>query len=204
MTNWQISGEYFETCSCDYLCPCITSNLASRPTQGHCTFAMVYHIERGQYDGTSLDDLSFALVGRSPEAMDKGNWAVGVITDDRSSADQQRALVAIASGQEGGPIGAVAPLVGQMLGVEARPIQYQQHGLERSVTIPGMLDQTCEGVPGADPNEPLVLDNTVHPANSRLALARATRSHLHVFGLDWDDPSGRNNGHFAPFTWQGS
>jgi len=41
------------------------------------------------------------------------------------------------------------------------------------------------------------------PANARLALAHATRSHVHAFGLDWDDTSGRNNGHFAPFFWQG-
>ena len=44
----------------------------------------------------------------------------------------------------------------------------------------------------------------MHPANARLALAKALRSHLHAFGRDWDDDSGRNNGHFAPFTWQGS
>src|SRR5256885_1473898 len=31
---WQIRGEYFETCSCDFLCPCPTSNLTARPTQG--------------------------------------------------------------------------------------------------------------------------------------------------------------------------
>ena len=74
-----------------------------------------------------------------------------------------------------------------------------------SVSIPGALDQAIEGVPGAaNPDEPLYLDNTLHPANPRLALAKATRSHLHAFGLDWDEDSGRNNGHFAPFNWQAS
>jgi hypothetical protein len=65
-----------------------------------------------------------------------------------------------------------------------------------------MLDQTIEGVAGADPNEPLYMDNTVHPVNTRLALAKAVSSHLHAFGIEWDDDSGRNNGHFAPFNWQ--
>jgi hypothetical protein len=41
-----------------------------------------------------------------------------------------------------------------------------------------------------------------HPANPRLALAKATRSHLHAFGIDWNDTSGQNNGHYAPFNWQ--
>ena len=203
-TNWQIRGSYFETCSCDYLCPCISSHLAAQPTRGHCDFAMVYHIDQGRYGSVPLDGLNFAIVGHTPSAMDQGNWSVGLIADDRATAEQQQALAAIASGQEGGPIAAVAPLVGTFLGVEARPIQLQSSGMSWSVSIPGVLDQAAEGVPGANQNDPLYLDNTLHPANTRLALAKAVRSHLHVFGIDWDDDSGRNNGHFAPFQWQGS
>lgn len=44
---WQIKGQYFETCSCDFLCPCPTSGLTARPTQGSCTFAMVFRSSRG-------------------------------------------------------------------------------------------------------------------------------------------------------------
>jgi hypothetical protein len=40
-----------------------------------------------------------------------------------------------------------------------------------------------------------------HPAATRLALAKTSRSHMHAFGIKWDDTSGRNNGHFAPFAW---
>ena len=56
-----------------------------------------------------------------------------------------------------------------------------------------------------DPNatEPLHFDHTGHPAANRFALARAKRSHVHAFGMDWDDTSGRNNGQYAPFAWQG-
>jgi hypothetical protein len=77
--------------------------------------------------------------------------------------------------------------------------------LHRSVVIPSVLDQAIEGVPSAvKEGEPLYIDNSAHPANSRLALAKATHSHLHVFGLDWDETSGTNNGHFAPFDWRNS
>lgn len=51
--------------------------------------------------------------------------------------------------------------------------------------------------------EPLYIDDTQYPAYSRLALPRATRSRLHAFGLNWDDTSGQNNGHFGPFNWKG-
>jgi hypothetical protein len=136
--------------------------------------------------------------------MIAGNWTVGVIVDERASPAQREALTAIASGQGGGPIGALAPLVGRFGGAEARPIHVEQSGMRRSVSIPGMLDIAIEGAAGASRGEPIYFDNVGHPAATRLALAKASRSHMHAFGIDWDDTSGRNNGHFAPFTWTSS
>ena len=34
------------------------------------------------------------------------------------------------------------------------------------------------------------------------ALARASHSHVHAFGLEWDDTGGKNNGQYAPFAWR--
>ena len=121
-TAWQISGQYFETCSCDFLCPCPTSNLSAQPTEGTCTFAMVFHIDQGRYGSVAVDGLNFAIVGRTPEAMANGNWSVGVITDERATPEQQQALAAMASGQAGGPVKHLAPLIGTFLG--RRPGRY--------------------------------------------------------------------------------
>jgi hypothetical protein len=94
-------------------------------------------------------------------------------------------------------------VIGKFLGVESRPIQITKNGLSRSVSIPKVLQETCEGVASlANSAEPMYVDNTMHPANPWLALAKATDSHLHGFGIDWDDTSGNNNGHFAPFNWR--
>ena len=135
--------------------------------------------------------------------MIEGNWTVGVIVDERASTQQREALTAIASGQAGGPMAALGPLVSRFTGAEARPIRLEGTGLRRSASIPGVLDIAVEGIPGAKQDEPIYLENVGHPAASRLALAKASRSHMHGFGLDWDETSGRNNGHFAPFSWKG-
>jgi hypothetical protein len=204
-TQWQVSGEYFETCSCDYVCPCITSNLAAQPSKGSCTAALAFRIERGRYDAVTLDGLSFVVLLRTPGVMVQGNWSVGLIVDERANQEQQQAIAGIASGQAGGPMAGLGPLVGTFLGMEARPIRFQKgaDGMSWSLEVPGLVDQAAQGVPSpTKPGEALAIDNTLHPANARLALATATRSHLHAFGLDWDDDSGRNNGHFAPFSWQ--
>ena len=55
----------------------------------------------------------------------------------------------------------------------------------------------------ARPSEPIYLENVGHPANTKLALAKAVRSVFRAFGINWSDKSGTRNGHFAPFSWAG-
>ena len=203
-SQWKISGDYFEACSCDSVCPCPTSGLAARPTKGFCDAGLVFHIERGTHGTTSLDGLNFAVLLHTPGAMGAGNWTVGLIVDERATAAQREAIVAIGSGQGGGPMAAVGPLVSTFAGVESRAIQIERGAMRRTVSIPGMLDISVDGIPGASPSEPIYLDNVGHPAASRLALAKASRGHMHAFGIDWDDTSGKVNGHFAPFSWSSS
>jgi hypothetical protein len=200
--QWQISGEYFEACSCDSVCPCPTSGLAARPTKEVCDAGLVFNVQRGRFGSTQLDGLSFAVLLHTPGPMIRGGWTVGLVVDERASKEQRDALTAIASGQGGGPMAALAPLIANFGGVEAKPIRIESSGMRRSVSIVGMLDIAVEGIPGAKDSEPIYLDNVGHPAASRLALAKASRSHMHAFGINWDDTSGRNNGHFAPFAWK--
>ena len=202
--EWKISGEYFEACSCDSLCPCPTSGMAARPTKGVCDAGLVFTVDRGSFGTTSLDGLSFAVLLRTPGPMIAGNWTVGLVVDERATAAQRDALTAIGSGQGGGPMAAVGPLVGTFAGVQSKPIRIERSGMRRAVSIPGLLDLAVEGIPGSNAGEPIYLENVAHPAASRLALAKASRSHMHAFGIDWDETSGMNNGHFAPFTWSSS
>lgn len=204
--TWTISGQYYETCNCDFVCPCVPGQMAVSPSKGSCTFAMAFHIERGVYGAMPLDDLGFIVLGFTPEAMGKGNWSVGIIADERASAEQRAAITAIASGAAGGPMSALSGLVGKVLGVESAPIHFDRTGARWSVTASRFVEMAAEGVKGINPDatEPLHLDNTGHPAADRFALARASKSHVHALGLDWDDTSGRNNGQYAPFSWQGA
>jgi hypothetical protein len=201
---WQVNGQYYETCSCDFVCPCLPGLMAVKPTQGSCTFAMAFQIERGTYGALTLDGLGFIVLGWTPEEMGKGNWSVGLIADERASADQRVAITAIASGAAGGPMAALSGLIGKFVGVEAAPIHFERSGVKWSVKASGLVDMAAEGAMGMNPNatEPLYLDNTGHPAADRFALAHASKSHVHALGLSWDDAGGKNNGQYAPFAWR--
>lgn len=201
---WMISGQYFETCNCDFVCPCVPGRLAVRPTHGSCSFAMAFRIDRGRYETILLDGLGFIVLGMTPDAMGKGNWSVGLVVDEQADQAQRDAITAIATGSQGGPMAALAGLVGSFVGVESAPIRFENSGPRWSVTSSKLVDMAAEGAMGLHPDatEPLYLENTGHPAADRFALAHVSRSHVHAMGFEWDDVSGQNNGQYAPFSWQ--
>jgi hypothetical protein len=164
---------------------------------------MAFQIERGRYQNLPLDGLGFIVVGLTPEEMGKGNWSVGVVVDERASPEQRDAIAAIASGAAGGPMAALSGLVGTMLGVESSPIAFTRTGVSWSVAASSLIRMSAQGVTGLNPAaEPLQLSHTGHPAADTFSLARASSSHVSALGISWSDTSGRNNGQYAPFSWQ--
>jgi len=201
--EWTMFGEYMESCNCDYLCPCVYTNPQGPVSYDHCTAVLVFRIDAGEYGSTKLDGLKFALVIRSGKVMADGNWVFAGVVDERADDAQRRALTVIASGEAGGPPGFIREnLVGDFRGIEFRQIEFNLDGLKRWTEIEDMVCFEIEGVaPRNRPGEPMYIDNTAHPANRRLALARSKETHIHGFGLDMDIVGKGNNGHFAPFAW---
>src|SRR5438132_6776577 len=175
--QWKVSGQYYETCSCDFVCPCLPGQMAVSPTKGSCIFAMAFKIDKGSYGTVSLDGLGFIVLGYTPEAMGKGNWSVGLVADERASVEQRDAITAIASGAAGGPMAALSGLIGNFLGVEPAPIRFNRSGDTWSVSASGFVDMAAAGAKGINPAEPapLHLDHTGHPAADRFALAHASK-----------------------------
>jgi hypothetical protein len=142
-TKWQLSGDYFENCNCDVVCPCLVSRsppLTAKPSQGECDVAIAFHIDRGSYGQVSLNGLNVVVAVHTPGPMADGNWSLGAYIDERATDDQTAALGAIFGGGEGGPMAAFAPLVATDLGMKRVPIRYAVSGKVRSVEIPGIMN----------------------------------------------------------------
>lgn len=201
--RWNLSGEFMESCNCDYLCPCIYTNSQGEVTHDHCTSLQVYRIDNGRYEEVSLAGLNFALIIRSGKVMGDGNWIFAAVVDAKADEAQRAALSKIVSGEVGGPPAMIHDtLVSDFRGVAFKPIDVRLKGLNRSADITDVLSFAIDGVPSSVVSDsPLYVDNTEHPANRRVALARSTETHIHAFGLDVDLVGVGNNGHFAPFDW---
>jgi hypothetical protein len=202
-TNWRLSGDYFENCNCDVVCPCLVSTappLTARPTQGVCDVALVFHIDKGSYGQVSLDGLNVAVIGHAPGAMADGNWTLGTYIDERADDEQAAALGAIFDGAEGGPMAAFAPLVGKHLGVKKVAIKYAINGKTRSAEIPGIMHMAVEPLGTMHPSGE-IWGAMGHPvAPDKLAFAVGTRGSTFAdHGMRWDN-SGKN-GHYAPISW---
>ena len=203
MAQWQLSGEYFENCNCNVVCPCLVSTgapLTARPTEGVCDVVLAFHIDKGNYGGVSLDGLNVALAVHAPGPMADGNLSAAAYIDERADDQQTAALGAIFTGAEGGPMSAFAPLIATQLGVKKTPIRYSVAGKSRSVEIPGIMQMAVEPIPTMHASGEIWVAAGHPVAPDRMALAVGSRGSTFAdHGMRWDN-SGKN-GHYAPISW---
>ena len=195
---WRLAGTYFETCSCEVVCPC-TASLALGATYDRCKVTLVFNVHDGDVEGTDVSGLTVAAVADTPKVMSEGNWRLGVFIDDSASDEQADKLGAVFGGQLGGPMEALGPLVSENLGVERAPIEVREDGLRHSVKIGAAVDFEIEDVVpfGVESGEPARLTGIFHPAGSELTVARTTSSSISAFGIEFEGKSAFSASHFA-------
>ena len=143
--SWNLKGSYVETCSCELMCPCNLS-LDHGATYDYCRVTLVFDIREGEVEGTDIGGLKVAMIADTPKVMTEGNWRLGVFIDDKATDEQAEKLTGVFSGQLGGPMAALGPLVGEMLGVERAPIEVVDDGLRHSVRIGSGIDFEIEDI----------------------------------------------------------
>jgi hypothetical protein len=196
---WNLEGTYFETCSCEVVCPC-TASLALGADYDRCRVTLVFHITDGDVEGTDVSGLTVAGIGDAPKVMTEGNWRLGMFIDAAASDAQADKLGAVFGGQLGGPMEALAPLISENLGVERAPIEVREEGLRHSVRIGDAVDFEIEDVVpfGVESGEPARMSGIFHPAGSELTISKATRSDISAFGIEYEGKSGFSK---SAFSW---
>lgn len=196
--SWKLEGSYFETCSCDVICPC-TASMALGATHERCRVTLVFAVKDGEVEGTDVSGLTVAAVADTPKVMTEGNWRIGVYIDAAASDEQAEKLGGVFSGALGGPMEALGGLIGENLGVERAPITVTEEDLRHSIQIGDAVDfEVEEVVPfGVDSGEPVRLVGVFHPAGSELTVARATRSRIDAFGIQYEGRAAFTQSKFA-------
>jgi hypothetical protein len=195
---WSLKGSYVETCSCDLICPC-NASFDHGATYDYCRVVLAFDIKEGEIDGTDVAGLSVVAVADTPKVMTDGNWKLGMYIDERATDEQADKLGQVFSGGLGGPMGALAPLVGEVLGVERARIEIEDDGLRHRVRVGDTVDFEIQDIVpfGVETGEPIRFNGMFHPAGSDLTIAEATRSTINAFGIEYEGRTGLSKSDFA-------
>jgi hypothetical protein len=195
---WNLTGSYIETCSCELMCPCNLS-FDHGATYDYCRVTLVFNVSSGEVDGTDISGHTVAIIADTPKIMTEGNWKLGVFVDDKADDEQFDKLVKVFSGQLGGPMAALSPLVGEILGAERAAIEVKEDGLTHSVRIGEVIDFEIQDVVpfGVETGRPIRFDGMFHPVGSDLVMAEAKRSNINAFGISYEGKTGLSKSSFA-------
>ena len=196
--SWNLKGSYVETCSCELMCPCNLS-FDHGATYDFCRATLVFQIHEGEVEGTDIGGRKVATIIDTPKVMTEGNWRLGLFVDDQATDEQTEKLVQVFSGQLGGPMAGLAPLVGEMLGVERVPIEVDDDGVRHSVRIGDAIDFEVEDIVpfGVETGEPVRFAGMFHPVASDLTMAEAKRSQINAFGIQYEGKTGLSTSEFS-------
>jgi hypothetical protein len=198
--SWTLEGQYFENCSCDVPCPC-TVSLDLGADRDRCNAFLVFQVESGEVDGVDVSGLTVAAMIDTPKVMSEGNWRLGLFIDDAASDEQAEMLGAVFGGQLGGPMEALGPLVTEQLGVERVALDVSHENGTHRIRVGDDGEVEVKEVVsfGKEDGVPARLSGIFHPAGDDLTIAKATKSNISAFGIDFAFEGGSA---FAnPFSW---
>lgn len=120
--------------------------------------------------------------------------------DDRADEEQAKALGAIFSGQAGGPLANVAPLIGTITGVHSAPIRFERDGGRRTVRVGDVLDDDVEEMKRMDGRNPAVISNPLLSAVTQPM--RQAKSGTFSYKGDWKADASGANGFITEFEYR--
>jgi hypothetical protein len=196
--SWHLKGSYAETCSCELMCPC-NFTFDHGATYDYCRATLAFSIRSGEIEGTDVSGLKTVVIIDTPKVMTEGNWRLGMFVDDNATDEQLQKLTAVFGGQLGGPMELMAPLVGEMLGVERASIEVADDGLLHSVRVGDAIDFEIEDIVpfGVETGQPVRLVGVFHPVASEFNAAEATRSKIDAFGIAYEGKTGISTSEFS-------
>jgi hypothetical protein len=196
--SWNLKGSYFETCSCELMCPCNLS-FDHGATYDFCRATLVFDIRDGEVDGTDIRGRKVVTIIDTPKVMTDGNWRLGMFIDEQATDEQFGKLVQVFGGQLGGPMAALAPLVSEVLGAERAAIEISEDGLRHSVRVGDAIDFEVEDIVpfGSETGRPVRFDGAFHPVAANLTMAEARRSRISAFGIEYEGKTGVSTAEFA-------
>ena len=150
--NWSVKGNYFESCNCDLVCPCI---FLEPPTEGFCEAQVGWSIDEGHLDGVDLSGRKVGVWLHAPcegenKNLTDGGWSLALYVDEGASDEQFNAICELWSGNHGGHLAVIASLVGEVMSAEKAPITIEDTAEKKVLKIGDVGHEELAAVVGMD------------------------------------------------------
>lgn len=194
--EWEISGNYLSSCSCDVNCPCLVGE--TKADRGWCSGALCFDIEQGQIGDVDVSGTRIALVGDWPQSFVAGGGTGRVYFDSEMTDAQRNALGPVIMGQKGGVLEGIAAIVPNWLSPKTAHIEVKMGEDECYFNVEGIGEGKIVPLRGLD-GQPTRVINAAAAFRNDVSLA-------HGHGTRWHDPDTRaweSGGHaeYFPFSW---
>ena len=189
---WSLKGSYFETCSCDLMCPCNFS-FDHGATYDYCRVTLVFDIRDGEIEGTDVSGLKLAVDRRHAQGDDRGELAARDV--------RRRGRLGRADGEAHGRVRRPAGWADGRSRAARRRGARCRAGTDRSRR--GRVSSTASASATRSTSRSRTSSRSASrpasrcgssvcsiPVGSELTAAEATRSRISAFGIEYEGKTG--------------
>jgi len=184
--GYHLEGRLLEVCNCRVLCPCW---VGEDPDNGTCDTIVAWHFDKGDIDGVDVAGNTIVCLAHVPGNILKGNWRAAVYISENASKAQEDALLSVYTGKQGGPVGDLVKLIGEVVSVERAPITFDVKGGRGTIKIGDVGYAELEPYQGATGGATTLSDtvfSTVPGAPVFVGKAPRYRAKNQALGIDVD------------------
>ena len=140
-TRWQLSGQGYEFCNCDFGCGC---NFGGFPNSkdGSCRALVGFTVTKGRCGDVDLSGVKGAGIFVWPKAIHQGDGKAAFIVDPPTTDKQVEALSQIFTGQLGGMPWEILGTTYEVAGLVRSEVKVNEAGRHSSVEVPGVGQAT--------------------------------------------------------------
>ena len=198
---YELEGNLLEVCTCNILCPCW---VGEDPDGGTCDTVVAWHIDKGTIDGTDVSNLTMAATAHIPgNILTKGSWLAQVFVDDKSTPQQEEALLNVWTGKLGGPVADLVELIGEVVGVERTQIDFRVQEGKGTIKIGSGIDIDLAPFQGPS-GKPTTLQDSIFSTipGSPVYVGKAAKYKNKTDSLGFDIDLTEHNAISGPFRFE--
>jgi hypothetical protein len=184
--GYELEGSLLEVCTCNVLCPCW---IGEDPDGGDCLSVVAYHFDRGTIRGVDVSGLTVASAVHIPGNVLAGNWKQVLYVDDGADEEQYEAIVAMMTGELGGPLGDLAQLVGERVAIERAPMSHSIVDGAGSLKVGDVISADMHPYRGPDGSTTTLQNSifsTVPGSPAYVGVADHQKVDIPQHGLTWE------------------